>query len=236
MMTAARPLAPPLARPLAVALAASLALAGCGSGGKQPAGESDPALDGGLGDPVLVDPQGGSDQRAIAVPPQDRTPEAVAAARRQAAESAGGTLQPPPAAAQGGAGALAEAAAKTAQVAPATRAAGTDCAAKVRYSGEWVARIPAELPVYPRAAVQEAAGIDGDGCALRVVSFATPVSVDDVIGFYYGKATAAGYTAEHKLDGSDHVLGGRRQARAYVVYARKLEGGLTEVDLVASGK
>ncbi|MFD2135337.1 hypothetical protein ACFSLT_09085 [Novosphingobium resinovorum] len=106
----------------------------------------------------------------------------------------------------------------------------------MQYSNTWAAKLPAELPVYPRAAVQEAAGIDGQGCALRVVNFATPVSVSDVVSFYYTKALGAGYGAEYKIDGGDSVLGGSKGGKAYVVYARKLDSGLTEVDLVASGK
>ncbi|WP_404479855.1 hypothetical protein [Novosphingobium sp. BL-52-GroH] len=224
---------------------ATLLLAGCNSGDKKPtASETDPALSGALGDQIMVDPEMSGEQGAavapnggqITIPPQDRTPEAIAAAKKQAAQLVGGTLKAAPAPAPGGANALAQSAATAAQVAAESKAASADCSAKVQYSNTWAAKLPAEIPVYPRGAVQEAAGIDGNGCALRVVNFATPVSVDDVVSFYYTKAAAAGYGAEHKLDGSDHVLGGRKGGKAYVVYARKLDSGLTEVDLVTSGK
>ena len=225
--------------------AGTLLLAGCDSnkGAPDPA-ETDPALSGALGDQIMVDPEMAGEQGAavapnggqITIPPQDRTPEAIAAAKKQAAQMVGGSLKPAPAPAQGGTNALAASAATAAQVAQASKAASADCSAKVQYSNTWAAKLPAELPVYPRGAVQEAAGIDGNGCALRVVNFATPVSVGDVISFYYTKAAAAGYGAEYKLDGGDHVLGGRKGGKAYVVYARKLASGLTEVDLVASGK
>jgi hypothetical protein len=228
-----------------LAVLAALLLAGCGSKEKQPnPGETDPALSGALGDPMMVDPEMAGDKGSavsanggqITIPPQDRTPEAIAAAKKQAAVLVGGTLQPVPAPAQGGGNALAQSAATAAQVAADAKLAKADCSAKVQYSNTWAAKLPAELPVYPRGAVQEAAGIDGQGCSLRVVNFATPVSVDDVISFYYTKAAAAGYGAEHKIDGGDHVLGGHKGGKAYVVYARKLDGGLTGVDLVTSGK
>lgn len=226
-------------------LAGALLLAGCGSGEKPPAGnETDPALSGALGDQIMVDPELAGEEGAalsagggqITLPPQDRSPEAIADARKQAAQLAGGKLRPAPQPARSGAAALAESAATAAQVAQASKAASTDCSAKVQYSNTWAARLPAELPVYPRGAVQEAAGVEDEGCSLRVVNFVTPVTPDDVISFYYTTAGKAGYGAEYKLDDNDHVLGGRKQGRAYVLYVRKLDGGLTEVDLVASGK
>lgn len=233
------------ARFTALSMACGLLLAGCGSGSKAPApGETDPALTGALGEQIMVDPEMAGEQgaavsagnSAITIPPQDRTPEAIAAAKKQAAQAAGGALKPAPSPVQGGANTLSQGAATAAQVAAGAKVAKADCSKKVQYSNTWAAKLPAELPVYPRGAVQEAAGIDGQGCALRVVNFATPVSVGDVISFYYTKATSGGYGAEYRVDGTDHVLGGKKDGRAYVVYARKLDNGLTEVDLVASGK
>lgn len=226
-------------------LAGTLLVAGCNAPDKKPsADQSDSAQTGTApDDAMMVDPehpgQGGdaasADGTRVSLPAQARTPQAISAARQQAAQMAGGTLKPVPAPAQGGGAALAQAAATAAQTATNTKAEKTDCSAKVQYAKTWAAKLPAELPLYPRSAVQEAAGIEGQGCALRVVSFATPVSVDDVIGFYYTKAAAEGYGAEHKIDGGDHVLGGRKGGKAYVVYARKLKDGVTEVDLVTSG-
>ncbi|MCJ2187757.1 hypothetical protein [Novosphingobium beihaiensis] len=237
--------APFMARLTIAALAGTLMLAGCGSDEKAPSGaETDPAMSGALGDQIMVDPDmAGQDGAAVAansgqitLPPEDRSPEAIADAKKKAVAMAGGKLQPAPQPAQGGAAALAESAATAAQVAKASKVAHTDCAAKAQYSNTWAAKLPADIPVYPRGAVQEAAGVDSTACALRVVNFATPVSPDDVISFYYTKAGKAGYGAEYKMDGTDHVLGGRKGGKAYVVYARKLKNGLTEVDLVTSGK
>lgn len=230
---------------VAFGLAGTLLLAGCGSKDKAPTGnETDPAMSGALGDQIMVDPgMTGQDGSALAgnsgqitLPPEDRSPEAIADARQKAAEMVGGKLLPAPQPAQGGAAALTEGAATAAQVAQASKIAHTDCASKVQYSNTWAAKLPADMPVYPRGAVQEAAGIDSDACALRVVNFVTPVTPDDVISFYYSQAARTGYGAEYKMDGNDHVLGGHKAGKAYVVYARKLDSGITEVDLVASGK
>ncbi|HKR93694.1 hypothetical protein [Novosphingobium sp.] len=233
------------ARIMAFSFVATVLLTGCGSGNKAPSsGETDPAMAGALGDQIMVDPgMTGQNGAAVAVndgkitlPPADRSLEAIQAAKAKAAEVAGGTLLPAPQPAQGGASTLTESAATAAQVAQASRIAHTDCAAKVQYSNTWAARLPADIPVYPRGAVQEAAGIDSSECTLRVVNFVTPVTPEDVISFYYSAARKNGYGAEYKLDGGDHVLGGRKQGKSYVVYARKLNGGITEVDLVTSGK
>ncbi|MGE4303625.1 MAG: hypothetical protein AB7E24_06270 [Novosphingobium sp.] len=233
------------ARFMAIGLAGTLLLAGCGSDDKTPTGsETDPAMSGALGDQIMVDPEmAGQDGAAISasdgqimLPPEDRSPEAVADAKKKAAEAVGGTLKPAPEPASGGAAELAESAATAAQIAQASKLAQTDCASKVEYSNTWAAKLPSDIPVYPRGAVQEAAGVDSDTCSLRVVNFATPVAPDDVISFYYTKASKAGYGAEYKLDGNDHVLGGRKNGKAYVVYARQLNGGITEVDLITSGK
>lgn len=232
-------------RGLVLGLAGALLLGGCGSHDKAPAdGETDPAMSGALGDQIMVDPDMTGQQGAalapndgqINLPPEDRSPEAIADARKKAVEMAGGALRPAPSPGEGGANALTESAATAAQVAQGSKVAGADCSAKVQYSNTWAAKLPAGIPVYPRGAVQEAAGTDSDGCALRVVNFATPVPPEEVIGFYYTMAGKAGYGAEYRIDGTDHVLGGRKGGKAYVVYARKLPDGLTEVDLVASGK
>lgn len=233
------------ARLVMLGLAGTLLLAGCGAKDKKPAAEeSDPAMSGALSDQIMVDPEMAGQQGAavavnnspITLPPQDRSPEAIALAKGKAAEMLGGSLLAAPKPAQGGASSLAEGAATAAQVAQASKLAHTDCTSKVQYSNTWAAKLPAELPVYPRGAVQEAAGTDNDGCALRVVNFLTPVTPEDVISFYYTSASKGGYGAEYKLDGKDHALGGSKGGKAYVVYARKLDSGITEVDLVTSGK
>lgn len=136
---------------------------------------------------------------------------------------------------KGSAAQLSQGAATAAQITPAARTAKTDCAAKAQYAQGWAGKLPAEFPLYPQATVQEAAGTDSDGCALRVVSFGTPVDQQEVIGFYRTMALKAGYSADYRLDGSDRVLGGSKGGRAYVVYARKQGDGVTEVDLVTSG-
>ncbi|MDE8652953.1 hypothetical protein [Novosphingobium album (ex Liu et al. 2023)] len=234
------------ARFLLAGLASAALLAGCNPARKDAddVTEKDPAMTGALGDQIMVDPElAGQNGAAVSanggqveLPPEQRSPEAIAAARAEAAKQAGGTLKPAPQPGTGGATSLVEGAATAAQVAQQSKAASTDCSQKAQYSMDWAAKLPAELPVYPRGAVQEAAGADSEGCRLRVVNFVTPVTPGDVISFYYTKATKGGYAAEYHMDGTDHVLGGKKGGASYLIYARKLKNGLTEVDLIATGE
>lgn len=230
--------------PIVAVCSLILALAACGSKETaEKAGDNDPALTGALGDQIMVDPEMTDDRGAavsvrsgqINLPPEQRSAEAISAAVKEASKVAGGSLLSAPQPRAGGVGALAQGAATAAQVAENAKTGRADCAAKVSYSNTWAARLPAEIPVYPRGSVQEAAGTDADGCSMRVVNFQTPVSTDQVINFYYTMANKAGYGAEHRSEGGDSVLGGQKGGKAYVIYARKLDSGMTEVDLVTSG-
>ncbi len=110
------------------------------------------------------------------------------------------------------------------------------CNAQVSYDMGWAERMPAAFPVFPRANLKEAAGVDGGKCDLRVVSFTTPVDMKSVVNFYYTKAKRSGYSAEYLLRGDEHVLGGVRDAddAAYVITLNALPSGGLEVDIVAS--
>ena len=224
-----------------VSPALALALAACGSAEKPEAVGGDPALTGALADQIMVDPdlaaqnKGGAalsvaGPASAAIPAEARSPEAVAAAKAEALSAAGGTLQALPAASIGEANGDAPV-----SLADLASAGGNPCASKVNYSANWAAQMPAAFPIYPRGHTQEAAGTDADGCKLRVVNFVTPVGVDDVLAFYFTRARGAGFDGEHRLEGTDHVLGGSKDSAAYVVYARRLDNGLTEVDLVTNG-
>lgn len=223
-------------------VAGLLATAACSKDDKR--GEAkrddDPVASGALGDEIMVDPElagqkGGAGAAAIELPPEQRTPEAIAAAKAEALKLAGGTIESAPAPETGDADHLVDSAVTAAQVAAAAKAGKADCAGKVEYSARWANALPEALGVYPQGAVSEAAGTDRDGCKLRVVGFVTPVAVSDVVDFYYTRLRAAGYQARHMIEKDVHVLGGSKGVASYLVYARQREDGLSEVDLVASG-
>ena len=113
--------------------------------------------------------------------------------------------------------------------------AGSGCAADIRYGADWAARMPATFPVYPRAALIEAAGVANGRCNVRVINFQTRVGLQAVLDYYYTRAVRDGYTAEHLLRGSEHYLGGTRGEQAFVLMARVASNGVVDVDIVASG-
>ena len=239
---------------LLLALTLPLAIAGC----KKPAGQQnldsldkeltdanraggkDPALTAALRDQIMVDPKLAHTSNATAVRPASRPdpgaipPEPIGAA----ADSSGSApLRATPSATPGYAG---SAKAKGALTLGALAARGEDggaagCASDVRYASAWAQRLPGALPLYPDARVSEAAGKDGGGCALRVVSFTSNAPLGRVLDWYYTHATKGGYSADHRSDGAEHVLVGARGDAAYVVYLSARNGGGTAVDLVSNG-
>jgi hypothetical protein len=217
---------------LAPFLAPPLLLAGCG--GDAPAvteREDDPALAAALAEPIMTDQDLVGQNRANSaaampsldhsLPTVDANPEAVAAARAEALQLVGGpgrmNKAPEP---------------REAALSPAVDA---DCAERVQYTAQWAARLPGPFPVYPRGAVQQAAGTDAGACALRVVSFVTPVPAGEVMDFYFTRARSAGFSAQRALQDGDDVLAGSNGGASYVIHARRLPSGNTEVDLVTAG-
>lgn len=200
----------------------------------------DPALTAALRDQIMVDPKLARTSNAQAVRPASRPdPTAVPdEALGAPADTSGSTrLRPAPAATPGYRG---SAKAKGALTLGALAERGEDrgaaaCAGDVRYSAQWVQRLPAALPLYPDARVSEAAGKDGGGCALRVVSFNSNAPLGRVIDWYYTHATRGGYSAAHRSDGAEHILIGARGDAAYVIYLTGRSGGGTAVDLVSNG-
>ena len=217
-----------------VIVAACAVLAGCGSR-EEPVTffrEDDPTLSGALGEPIMTDPDLAGMNRAnsaASLPSQDGSlptidngPEVIAAARSDALALVGGPGKMRQAPEPG-------------EVAGSLPGGNADCADRVRHTMQWAACMPVAFPVYPRGAVQEAAGTDASGCSLRVVNFVTPVPRGEVMDFYFTRARAAGFTAERVLQQGDDVLAGARGAATYAVYARRLPSGNTEVELVTTG-
>ena len=236
-------------RPAVSVAILSLAMLAACSGDADDAGtngEMDPATQAALNDPIMVDPDMAGQNEANAaltggtdasLPAEATTPAAIKGAREEAMALVGGSINLKPAPK---AKAIMGEVPDTAVLTAATRAAvlpnGTDCATAVEYSAAWAARLPVTFPVYPRGSTQEAAGTDKGECSLRVVNFLTPVSLDDVLSFYHSRAVNGGYTSEHLKVENDNVISGTKGAASFVVYARKLANGLTDVDLITSGK
>ena len=115
------------------------------------------------------------------------------------------------------------------------RGAGA-CDAKLTYDKGWATRMPPEFPVYPKGRIQEAAGVDGGVCHIRVVSYTTSAPLKNVVDYYYTRARKSGYSAEYMLRDGEHVLGGvrdRDDGAYFITFQRNRDGG-TAIDLVAN--
>jgi hypothetical protein len=206
---------------------------------------ADPAIKGSLEDKIMVDPKlaGQSNQNAVGPgnkPVDGGVPgvaggKAATAAEAAAAQAAGKLLTAPKALPYeaGCDGCAAEKRPVTIGALARDQQKG-GCDAKLTYSNAWADRLPAAFKVYPRATLREAAGIAGGKCNIRVVNFQTAASPQAVLDYYHTMAVRAGYSSDHRVNGNEHMLGGTKGDLAYVVMLRR-DGGMTDVDLVASG-
>ncbi|MCM8729664.1 hypothetical protein ACFO8O_01590 [Hephaestia sp. GCM10023244] len=223
---------------------AAFALAACGREAPNAAAPSrvagfDPALAEALADPILVDPDLGQQANGDALRPPDRPPSGglppIAIAPLAPPVVPAGEMPAPHAdcpACKQARGALTLGALAAVQADPALRG----CAAQLRYSARWAARMPAALPLASDARVLIAAGADSDRCALRAVRFVSAASVEDVMRIYHAHAAAAGFTADYGMDGALAVLRGSRARgrHGYVVVAQPYADGGSLVDLVVN--
>ena len=233
---------------LSVAILPLMLLAACGGSPDDAAvdGEMDPATQAALNDEIMVDPDLANQNEASAgvtgasnnsLPATATTPAAIKAAKEEAMALVGGSVNLKPApTAKAISGDVPPNAVLTAASRAALTPGGADCSSAVEYSAAWAARLPATFPVYPRGSTQEAAGTDKGQCSLRVVNFLTPVGQSDVLSFYHSRALNGGYSSEHLKVAGDNVISGTKGAASFVVYVRKQANGLTDVDLVTSGK
>ena len=235
-------------RLLIVTLSAAVLLAACHkSVPAKPAPKQDGAQTSALRDQIMVDPDLANQNRANsaiavgprdgALPPEMRSADAIERARADAIQLVGGagSMKKAPAAIEVADKLPADATLTAAARAAAAPGGNAACAQKVQYTALWAAKLPDAFPVYPRGAVQEAAGTDDGGCALRVINFVTPVTLDNVMDFYFTRASNAGFSAQRAHQQGDDVLGGTKGRASFVVYARGIPAGGTEVDLITTG-
>lgn len=231
-------------RQIACAMAPLAILAACsGSNEDESGGQgTDPAVDAALNENLATDPDLSRSNESDAalsgtgnqgVPTIDTSQRAVQAAQDRAAQLVGGreNLHGLPSPTRLGA---ADNVTQPMQQAAQRIGQNATCFEGVSYSTAWAARLPGEFPVYPRGNTQEAAGNDEGSCAVRAVSFKTPVPVGQVFSFYAARARDAGYSVDYTIVGNENVLSGVSGQSAYTIYARKGSDGVTEVDLTTS--
>lgn len=197
----------------------------------------DPAIASALHDPIMVDPGLTQQSNADAIrPPSRPDPGAVPVPVATKDNVDPATLKRAPAASADCPECKAKAGALTlgALAARQPNRSVADCAPRIGYGAGWANRLPQGLPLYPGARVTEAAGVDGGGCTLRVVSFASVAAPARVIDWFFTRSTGAGYSAEHKADGQRQVLGGTHGDAAYILYVTPRRDGGSDVDLVSN--
>lgn len=120
--------------------------------------------------------------------------------------------------------------------APAAAAAGKDgtCLARhaehLEYGNGWAGKLPADLPLHPKARLTEAAGHSGD-CEIRAVSFTVPEAPAAVLAWYEQRARAGGWDAGRtQRDGETWLAGTKGDAAFTVMTAAKGDG--TAVDTI----
>ncbi len=199
---------------------------------------SDPALQSALKDQIMVDPALVQQANADTVRPPAQ-PESGAVPPDGVADAAHkketDTVRAAPPASGDCKQCLAARRVLTLGALAASQGKEAACAANVAYSTSWANRLPKDVPLYPDARVAEAAGADGDGCALRVVSFASAAPMQRLLDWYYTMTSNAGYRAEHGADGAEHVLAGTKKGAAFLLVLNPRPGGGTLVDLMADG-
>lgn len=195
----------------------------------------DPAVSAAVNGPILVDPSLQQSANADVIrPPTQPDPVSIPpdtlGARPDPVDAA--TLSPAPAA-----HACPQCRAFRASLTLGALAATHDvaCAGGISYASGWAERLPDTIPLYPDARPAEAAGNDANGCHLRIVSFMSSAAAGKVIDWYFTRARAAGFSADHAAEGAEHVLTVARGAAGYLVYAVARPDGGTDVELLVTG-
>lgn len=221
-----------------------LALTGCGADRDDARSDTpvDPATRLALSAPLLVDPDLTTQSRRFAVlsdpappdgslPLDDFAPASIVAARAEARAMSG----PPDPRALGEAPCPACTAPTLAQR---SGALGKNCGGGFVAALEQGARMPTELPIYPRAHVREAGATIGTGqgaCAVRAASFTAPAGPAEVLAFYRGLAGKSDF-ALRSARGGTALLGQRASDGArFAVIARPQPGRLSQIDLIVAG-
>ncbi|HEV2748108.1 MAG TPA: hypothetical protein VGW34_12525, partial [Allosphingosinicella sp.] len=113
---------------------------------------------------------------------------------------------------------------------------GSACGAKFDHDIGWARRLPAAFAVYPGARVTEAAGNNAGDCRVRVATFVTNAHFQKVLDWYHTKAVRAGYSSEHQLRESDHILAGVNSGDGgafYLIVTPRSRGG-SDVAIIAN--
>jgi len=107
-----------------------------------------------------------------------------------------------------------------------------DCLRGLIPGRAWAEKLPVDLPLYPAARLDEAAGHDGD-CIARVASFHVVGDRAAIASWYTGRAKSGGYDMERADEDADWVLAGiKGKGFFYIVISPTSDRGRTSVDYI----
>ncbi|BDI60685.1 hypothetical protein [Qipengyuania nanhaisediminis] len=230
---------------LAACTLAFFALSACESEPETPpaaqALTQDPLLARALADPLMADPDlSWRSEANAAIAFRDGHPLPLMtgddAAARRARDAARVELLdagrvPPLAPSQPGPGAPALGGLDNAEAILSALGARPDCAARLDSSLDWSLRLPDISAIMPHGMVHQAAGIDSGDCVVRAVRYRTPATIDDVLEDHHAKAERARFrVALHNEP--ERQLRAERRDQAIAVHVRRLQGDMSEVDVV----
>lgn len=181
---------------------------------------ADPALSAALEDQIMVDPKLASQANEDSIRPPNEPFQAPVPADPNAPDGSGSrqTL-----------GSLAEEQARL------SKDKFNGCGLDVQYSMDFANRLPADLPLYPRARLIEAAGSDTGNCRLRAVTYSSSAAPKAMIDYYLTLARRAGYTASHSSQSMEELVNATRDRDGAAFYAIIQPAGAgSTVDLVAN--
>lgn len=182
--------------------------------------DADPALTVPLQDQIMVDPALSQQANEDAVRPAER-PVQTPIPPGEGGPSGGNPAQT--------LGALASEQARIAK----DRFAG--CSLDVAYSAQWAARLPGDLPLYPKARVVEAAGSNSGNCALRAVTAIAPAAPDAVAKHYSDIASRSGFRANTTTEDGNMMVSGWRPSDGAAFYVTiRADAGGTATDFVSN--
>lgn len=229
---------------LALPLLLAAALAACGGASPDAAGTEaagalldtaatpDPVIAAALEEPIMVDPSLASQANGDAIRPPAEPYAAPVAPDFVAARPAGPAERLASAPRPDACPRCAAIAASETLTMMADAAAMKPCG-PLAPSARWAARLPADLPLHPAAAVAEAAGIDGPSCRMRAVSYSAPVPAGTMIDWIYARAQQAGFAPRHESDGTQHLLiGKQRDGTAFTARITARGTDASDVDLI----
>jgi hypothetical protein len=106
------------------------------------------------------------------------------------------------------------------------------CAARLSEDFALAADLPPPASLPPRAMVVQAGGAQTPGCALTIIRYLTPATLEDVLEYHYNRARRAGLAPLRFAQPGDAIAGQAEGGERIAVHPRAAANGLTGVTLV----